>query len=63
MPKSYYLLYSLLSIIIDDGLYARHAILNALKVEAGNPQHEKHFLSSYTMLFLALVAEVSSELF
>lgn len=52
MPKSYSLRYYRESIEIDDGLYARQAILNALNVEAGNPQQEKHFLSNSTMLLL-----------
>ena len=63
IPNNYYLRYYLLSILIADGLYAKQAILNALSVEAGYPQHEKHFLSNYMILFLCLLERGVSELF
>lgn len=63
IPNNYSRLYSLASIVIEDGLYAKHAILNALKVDAGNPQHEKHFLSNSIILFLFRTPKLSYVLF
>lgn len=43
--KTYYLLNNCPSTLILEGLYARHAILKALKVVAGYPEQPKHLLS------------------
>lgn len=59
IPNNYSLLYYLESMVIDEGLYARHAILKALKVDAGNPQQEKHFLFNSMILFLTLFVAIS----
>jgi hypothetical protein len=43
--SSSYLLYYFESILIDEGWYAKHAILKAVNVVAGYPLQEKHFPS------------------
>jgi hypothetical protein len=42
ISKIYYLLYGFPSINTLEGLYARQAILKALRVLAGNPEQLKH---------------------